>query len=295
MIRPLVLGLIPALLVAQPPAARAVPMVVSTEWLAAHLHDPDLVVLTLSHRMVADTGPTTTIPGAHNLPYMALIETVNGVSSELPAPDSIRHLFESLGVSDRSHVVLTGSPLVVTRAFYTLDYIGFDRASGLDGGLTKWVAEGRPTQTGPSAVGARGRLTARPPRTGIVVTTDWVRLHAGKPGYAFVDTRTDSEYYGLKYATGHIEGARQLMWETMFASPAEFSPVDRTSLERIMSEHAAPGDTLVAYCQVGYRASGTYFIARLLGLPVKLYDGSYEAWSKAQLPTVTAGTPLRKP
>jgi thiosulfate/3-mercaptopyruvate sulfurtransferase len=56
-----------------------------------------------------------------------------------------------------------------------------------------------------------------------------------------------------------------------------------------------PGDTVITYCYIGLRASGSYFISRLLGYPVKLYDGSYDEWSKLKYPTVTAVTPLRTP
>ena len=51
------------------------------------------------------------------------------------------------------------------------------------------------------------------------------------------------------------------------------------------------GDTVVTYCMVGYRASMTYFAARYLGLPVKLYDGSYEDWLRRGLPLVTGPAP----
>ena len=50
-------------------------------------------------------------------------------------------------------------------------------------------------------------------------------------------------------------------------------------------------DTVVTYCFVGYRASMTYLVARYLGYEAKLYDGSYEDWSKRQLPTVPGAAP----
>jgi thiosulfate/3-mercaptopyruvate sulfurtransferase len=61
------------------------------------------------------------------------------------------------------------------------------------------------------------------------------------------------------------------------------------------NERVTPGDTTIAYCYIGYRASGSYFISRLLGYPAKLFDGSYEEWAKLKYPTVTTVTPLRKP
>jgi thiosulfate/3-mercaptopyruvate sulfurtransferase len=51
------------------------------------------------------------------------------------------------------------------------------------------------------------------------------------------------------------------------------------------------GDTLVTYCLVGLRASGTYLAARLLGLPVFMYDGSYDDWGARKLPLTKGATP----
>jgi Tol biopolymer transport system component/rhodanese-related sulfurtransferase len=164
--------------------------------------------------------------------------------------------------------------------------------SVLDGGFTKWKREGRPIETNERPM-ATGRLTPRAPRAEVVVSTDWVRDHAGKPGIALFDTRTENEYIGADGANGHIAGARLIDWRNYFKNTNDIELADRAALEKLWGERAAPGDTVVAYCAVGYRASGTYFVSRLLGIPVKLYDGSYDAWSKQGMPVVTAATPLR--
>ena len=57
------------------------------------------------------------------------------------------------------------------------------------------------------------------------------------------------------------------------------------------ADRSSPGDTIVTYCLVGYRASMTYFAARALGLPVKIYDGSYQDWARRGLPVVKGTTP----
>src|SRR5207253_9465333 len=90
----------------------------------------------------------------------------------------------------------------------------------------------------------------------------------------------------------HIAGARFVDWRQYFTSNPDLELSDRATLERLWNERAKSGDTVVAYCAVGYRASGTYFISRLLGRPVKLYDASADAWEQRRLPTVTAATPL---
>ena len=277
------------LLTPAPAPAQTTPLVVTTDWLAANLADPNVVVIQAGGRQ--PEAREARIPGTRYLRYAAFAPAVDGLSNELPGADSLRSLFESVGISDDTHVVLLGQPLSVTRLFYTMDYFGLPRLSVLDGGLAKWKREGRPVDTA-DAIVTRGRLTPRAPRAEAVASTDWVIGHVRKAGVSLFDTRSMMEYVGTEGANGHIDGARFIDWRDYFTNESEIELADRATLQKLFADRAAPGDTVVAYCAVGYRASGTYFIARVLGVPVKLYDGSYDAWSKRALPTVTAGTPL---
>jgi thiosulfate/3-mercaptopyruvate sulfurtransferase len=271
-------------------------MLVSTDWLAKNLGDPSVVVLVVDRNDSAYRAGH--VPGARYLPYATLGVTVDGILLELPPPDSIKNLFESLGVSSTSHVVLTGRPLTVTRAFYTLDYLGMQHVSALDGGFTKWKREGRASETAAPPI-TRGHITPAP-RPEIVAKAPWVLDRVGKKGFSFIDTRTDSEYLGLTTrgglrSVGHLDGARRLEWQEAFTDSNDFSPKSLAELGKMWNERVTPGDTVIAYCYIGYRASGSYFISRLLGYPAKLYDGSYDEWAKLKYPTVTTVTPLRKP
>lgn len=271
-------------------------LVVSTDWLAAHADDPSVVVLHIDRS--DSTYRAGHIPGARHVAYAALSVDLNGIRVELPLPDSLRALFEGVGVSNPSHVVLTGPPLMVARAFFTLDYLGHQHVSGLDGGFTKWKAEGRSVQQNAPEV-TRGHITPHP-RPVVVAQAEWLLGRLDKPGTSLVDTRTEGEYLGTGErpglpSNGHLDGARRLEWQEMFRDPNEFSPKGLDDLAALWRERVTPGDTVVTYCTVGYRGSGSYFVSRLLGYPVKLYDGSYEEWSKKNLPLVKAVTPLRTP
>ena len=59
----------------------------------------------------------------------------------------------------------------------------------------------------------------------------------------------------------------------------------------IAAAMAAPGATVVTYCWVGYRASATYLVARYLGYPARMYDGSYQDWSQRKLPVRGGAAP----
>src|SRR5205807_3964349 len=96
-------------------------LVVTTDWLAAHLKDPSVVVLEISLGSMG-TPSTEHIPGATAVDYHDVIETVGGIAVELPPADRLVEVFAGAGVSSGSRVVLYGSlPPAVTRAFFALD------------------------------------------------------------------------------------------------------------------------------------------------------------------------------
>lgn len=267
-------------------------IIVSTDWLAAHLSDASVVVLDVDHEATGYRDGH--IPGARFLDYMTVVANRDGLSTELPTSTDLRERFERLGVSSASRVVLYGPPLMVSRAFLALEYLGSGNVSVLNGGLAKWRAEGRSvTRDEPRVVAGKIDVHDRPE---IIADAEWVRSHLGKPAVALIDTRTDGEYVGSgdrhgMPSTGHLQGAHQLQWQELFREPGDLLFRDRDELARLYATRAHPGDTVVTYCFVGYRASMTYLVARYLGYQAKLYDGSYEDWSRRRLATVPGAAP----
>jgi len=271
------------------------PTIVTTDWLAQYLNDSNVVVL----HMVRDSTDYRMghIPGAREVQYSSIITTRDSIGAELPPADELRRVFERLGVSDNSHVVIysgmTGTAPAASRAFLSLDYLGHRKVSLLSGGIVRWKAEKRPVST--DAVTPTPGHMSSPPRD-VVVDANWVLARTGKKGFAFIDTRPDPEYQGTSTSPrlpsdGHITGARQLQWEQLFANSDSALFLDPAAIAKLFADRSAPGDTLVTYCLVGYRGSMTYFGARLAGLPVKLYDGSYQDWSRRKLPVVKGASP----
>ena len=270
-------------------------MLVSTDWLAQHLNDSKVVVLHVPHdSMEFRSGH---IPGARPIFYGDYRVERNGIGTELPPVEQLQQTFEKLGISDESHVVIyaggQGMAPMASRLFLSLDYLGLQNVSLLNGGFTKWQAENRPVSTDDAKVMA-GRITPKP-RT-VTVDADYVTAHIGKPGFAFLDTRTTPEYLGTGSRSGlpsegHIAGARQLEWEQLFSDPQSATFLDLDALKKLYGDRVAKGDSVITYCLVGYRASMTYFGARLLGYPVRLYDGSYQEWARIKGPVKKGETP----
>jgi thiosulfate/3-mercaptopyruvate sulfurtransferase len=276
---------------AQGPSASSHRLLATTAELATALKDPEVVILHIADRAAAfEEGH---IPGARFVRYADF--AVNGereLGSELPAVAEIQRVFEAVGVSNTSRVVLYGaSPVAAARAFFTLDAAGHPRVALLDGGLRAWRAEGRPVETGAAKPVTRGHFTAvlNPAR---VASAQLIQQEMSRGGIALVDVRPDAEFLGTDggmaghHAAGHIAGASQLPWNALMQEDGRFLP--RAQLQaKLTAAGAAAGKPVVSYCMVGMRASVVYFVARHLGYDAKLYDGSIVDWSMRKLPVTT--------
>ena len=250
-------------------------LLVSTEWLAGHLHDPNVVLLQTSQ---AAAGPEQ-IPGARVLPHDSLMTM--GAIHDLADPSVLVAVLERAGVSNSSHVVIYGEPLAAGWLFFALDYLGHERTSMLDGGLDKWKTEGRPV-SGVGAPPPAGRFQPQL-RPQIKASAETVHNRATDV-VAVLDARSEKEY-----VAGHIPGAQLLTWQSVysdaklqvFKSPAEVAAL-------FQAAGASSGKTAITYCQIGLRSSLLYFAARYSGLNASNYVGSWSEWSAKGLPTEPA-------
>jgi thiosulfate/3-mercaptopyruvate sulfurtransferase len=271
-------------------------LVVTTDWLAQHLTDPSVIVLDVDHDH-ADYARAH-IPGAKYVDYTGITRDVDGRVFEMLDADSLSRMLGNLGITSNTHVIVTAPMLpMATRMLAALEYGGVEHVSLLDGGAAKWTAEHRPLTDAAPVIRAVEVHVA--PRSRMIARADWVRAQLNKPGISFIDTRTDPEYNGSgeRHGTmsrGHLPGARQLEWEQLTTGGDELQLKSLADLQKLYAERVHPGDTVVTYCAIGYRASATYFVARYLGYPAKLYDGSYQEWSALDYPTDTTRVALRR-
>lgn len=258
-------------------------MIVSTEWLANHLHDKSLVLLQVGEE---EEFKTAHIPGAR------LIQLANiskprgqGLALELPSVDQLTSTFEKLGVNDKSRVVVYFSKDWVTptaRVFFTLDYLGLgDRSSILDGGLPAWRAAGRPVTTELS-IPTAGKLTPHA-NSQLVVDANWVNTNLNKPGVMILDARASKFYTGEEVGRmprgGHIPGAKSIPFSSLVEDADNKFKRAETLRQLFNSAGVKQGDRITTYCHIGQQASLLYFVARYLGYDARLYDGSFEDWS----------------
>jgi thiosulfate/3-mercaptopyruvate sulfurtransferase len=260
---------------------------VSTEWLAQHLGDPDLVVVDSSWHMPSSGRSGRAeylerhIPGARFLDIDAVSDTSHPAPHMLPAAAEFGAAMERLGIGrDDRIVVYDHSPTRnAVRGWFMLRHFGATQVAVLDGGFGKWLAEGRPTAGGePSPRAARFDAS---PRADEVV--DKAALLTGRPE-PVVDARGKSRFEGSEadprpgVAPGHIPGSRNLPYSAIYNGDGTFkSPAE---LRRLFADAGIdPSRPFIATCGSGVTANSLIFAAHLLGNDgARLYDGSWSEW-----------------
>jgi thiosulfate/3-mercaptopyruvate sulfurtransferase len=260
---------------------------VSTEWLAAHLGEPDLVVVDSSWHMLAsgrngrDEYLRAHIPGARFLDIDELSDRSNPAPHMLPSAEEFGEAMERLGVGRGDWIVVyDNSPIhTAARGWFTLRHFGARSVAVLDGGLQKWVAEGRPTESEePQACEVRFDAKTA---SGEVFSKE--QILAGT-SCALADARGKGRFEATEpeprpgIAGGHIPGARNLPFGLLYNEDGTFKSPDE--LRRAFAKAGLdPAKPFIASCGSGVTATSLIFAAHLLGSDAgKLYDGSWTEW-----------------
>lgn len=268
-------------------------MLVSTAWLAEHLGDRKIVIINIGPRASYDAGH---IPGARFLEMSSIAATGQPLTLELPPVEKLKSSFEELGVSDNSRIVicfLANYVAPAARVFFTLDYLGLGKQTSLlDGGFEAWRSEGRTVTTDTPAI-KLGKITPHP-RPELVVDAAWVSANLSKPKVAIVDARAPEFYTGASAGrmprAGHIPSALNVPFSSLADDANKLK--DSATLKKLFEEAGIkPGNEVVSYCHIGQQATLIYFVAKYLGYDARLYDGSFEDWSRrSELPVTGVST-----
>jgi thiosulfate/3-mercaptopyruvate sulfurtransferase len=279
-------------------------LLVSPSELAAMLTDPTVVVIAVGNQ--PGEFKAGHVPGARFVRYGDIAIDVDGLQSELPPIDQLRRVLSAAGITDRSKVIIYGSPVAATRLFFTLDYFGHPSARVLNGGLNAWKGHGGAIETGDSRATTGAAALTPKLQAERVVSAAWINERLSSPAgrqalgvpeasrsakMTLLDARPDDEFSGADggmngmHVKGHLPGAQQLVWNTLLDASGKFLP-DAELRKKYQAIGAAQGTPLVSYCMVGMRASVTYFVARHLGYDARMYDGSIVDWTRRKLPAV---------
>ena len=259
---------------------------VSTDWLARHLGEPDLVIIDSSWFMPSlgrsgrDEYLAAHIPGARFLDIDEVADKSHPAPHMLPGARQFGEAMERLGVgSDDRIVVYDNSPTrTAARGWFMLRHFGASDVAILDGGFQKWLTEGRPTESGqPAARRAKFDAIERDE----IVTKQQLLAGVELP---WVDARGKGRFEGSEpdpragVAAGHAPGARNLPFGSVYREDGTFKPVEE--LRKLFAEAGIdPTKPFVASCGSGVTANSLLFAAHLIGNDdTRLYDGSWSEW-----------------
>ena len=264
---------------------------VSTEWLAAHLHDPDLVVLDATYYLPSESRHGGTefkaghIPGARFFDIEEVADHDTTLPHMVPAPGRFARLVGALGVSNTSFCVFYDQKGLASaaRGWWMMGLFGHDRAAVLDGGLPKWRAEGRPIEPGaPASIAhAQFRPDFRPTRLrGLGDLVD----NLASPRELVLDARAGPRFHGTVeepragMRAGHIPGSANLPYGELLAPDQTVLPPDR--LRARLAQAGVDGTRpVVTSCGSGVTACILTLAMVQAGLPRgAVYDGSWTEW-----------------
>ena len=263
---------------------------VSTQWLAAHLDAPDLIVLDASSHL-PDAGRDARaefaeghIPGARFLDLASLADPDSPVPAAVPSTAQFTERMRALGATNSDRIVLYDNSDIRTsaRAWFIARLHGVADVAVLDGGLGQWRDAGLPLETGEPTT-ARGDFTATS-GAGALRHKAQVIANVESGAEQIVDARGPKRFSGEDaeprpgLASGHIPGSVNLPFGAVLHADGTYK--DATGIRRAFTDAGVDLDKpVVTTCGSGVTASVLLFALHLAGKPdVALYDGSWAEW-----------------
>jgi thiosulfate/3-mercaptopyruvate sulfurtransferase len=278
---------------------------VSTQWLYEHLDDPSVSIVNVDD-VEAPTYASGHIPGAVGIVLQT--DLMTKLRRNFVSAPAIEELGRRLGLDPKGTVVFYDAGdipvggLSSIYGYWVFKYRGASRIAVLDGGLAKWVAEGRPVTTDVPRP-SHTRYTVAGTDSSVRIFSQQILARLRERRIDLIDVRTHEEYAGLAGAPpgkpdvvtvfGHIPTARNILWSRALSPNGVFKSERR--LRRLYRAYLRPWrPTIASYCLRGERGVVTWFVLHeLLGQSrARLYDGSWTEWgNRVDVPIARGGTP----
>ena len=265
--------------------------IVSTAELAAHADDPNWVVVDVRSSL-ADLEAGRRAYGTAHIPGAVFADLAADLSDPpgggrgrhpLPSSEAMEHTFGSLGISAGRQVVVydESDGMYASRLWWMLRYAGHADVAVLDGGIAKWIAEGRPVAGGTERHAQVPFVVA--PRPEMIADVSDVDVARTDPERVVVDSRSPDRFRGenetIDPVAGHIPGARNYFFKNnVSAGGALRDPEDLArSFTRLLGELGP--ERSIFYCGSGVTACQNLLALEHAGLRgARLYPGSWSEW-----------------
>lgn len=265
---------------------------VSTEWLAAELGAPDLLVFDATKYLPNEPKDGLAeferahLPGAGFFDIDAVADPETDLPHMAPTPGRAARQFGALGIGNDSRVVFYDQKGLASaaRGWWLLRLFGHEKVAVLDGGLPKWLAEGRATESGPAR--ARPAQAFRPDLiTRRLAGIGDVKRAIAERSALILDARPKGRFDGTApeprpgLPSGHMPGAASVPASEMLAADQTMLPPEALRA-RFAAAGADGGRPLVTSCGTGVTACILALGLVRAGLPEPaVYDGSWTEWA----------------
>lgn len=266
---------------------------VSTDWLNSTIERSDLFILDVSMSKVIGREPITyeqlsTIPNSYKVSIENNLSDLSASTVHcFPSGKQVQRLADQLGFNCKSTLILYDNQGVYSspRAWWILRSLGYDNVFILDGGLPKWLAEGRPIECKhllvSQNIACSNDVLKR--KSTAITTSDMLLLNIKSENSIVIDVRSEQRFSGVGaepragVRSGHIPKSLNLPFGLVLAS-AEYKSADdlRAQFDKLGCHN---DDCIIFSCGSGITACIVLVAAIIAGFNnVSLYDGSWAEW-----------------
>jgi thiosulfate/3-mercaptopyruvate sulfurtransferase len=267
--------------------------IVDTDWLAAHLDAPDLVICDASwHLPTEKRDPRAEyleahIPGALFFDIDDIVDEKSSLPHMLPSTVKFASRMKKMGVGDGTRIVVYDNDakgmFSAARAWWTFRAMGHGDVAVLNGGLKKWLAEGRETESGEPIKRSNRHYTPRM-NSELIRDVDDMKALVKSREAQIVDARSPGRFEGTEpepregLKSGHIPGSRNVHYASLLNADGTFKGKDE--LAKIFAAAGVdPHKDVVTTCGSGVTASIVALGLAVLGQTnASVYDGSWAEW-----------------
>lgn len=262
----------------------SLPLILDPEILQERLRSkPDadnIVILDLSQ-------PTTYlqhhIPGAFFLDYSWITRAQNPIMGLLPEIEQLNRVLSAFGITPDTHIIAYDDEGGgrASRLLWTLDCIGHQHYSLLNGGVQSWTSKQLPVSQEilwPTPSNYSGTINQAP-----IADKQFILDSLADANTLVLDCRSPMEYSGTKVFAargGHIPGAVNMNWMDLIDTENHLQLKPINEMKQILQSKGVTKDkTIITHCQTHHRSSHSYIVLKSLGYEkIKGYPGSWSDW-----------------
>lgn len=226
------------------------------------------------------------IPGALLVTKDDFVTSQGDTRGLLPDVNAVAQTLAGRGLDQDTHIIAydnIGGPLAA-RLLYTLDIMGHEAFSILDGGLSAWQADNPALETG-AVDPPMGNFSIQAIHQEYVADRQWIEQNLDNDAVQLLDVRSAEEFSGQDVRSacgGHIPGAINMDWQLFKTDNGQLKSLD--TIRNMLAERGLDLDKeIVTYCQSHMRSAFVYLVLKALGVTQRRgYPGAWSDWGNAK-------------